>query len=218
MPRAVRIPAVKRAVLIDALGTMLWLQPPWEHADPAAFAGIEPERVQAGFVAEMTYYMAHTDEGRDPEALGELRRRCARVLSDEVGREISVETMMAAIRFEPFPETEQVLRALRGAGLKLICVSNWDCSLPEVLERLGLAGWLDGVVTSASSGSRKPEAAIFGEALALAGCSAAEALHVGDSDDDVAGARAAGIDVLRIDRAGGGDIASLGEIEEHLRR
>ncbi len=47
---------------------------------------------------------------------------------------------------------------------------------------------------------------------------AAEALHVGDSDDDVDGARAAGIDVLRIDRAGGGDIASLAEIEEHLRR
>ena len=175
---------MKRAVLIDALGTMHWLQPPWEHADPVAFAGLEPERVRAGFVAEMTYYMAHTDEGRDPEALAELRRRCARVLSDEVGREISVATMMQAIRFQPFPETEQALRALRGAGLKLICVSNWDCSLPDVLERLGLAA----------------------------------ALHVGDSDDDVAGARAAGIDVLRIDRAGGGDIASLGEIEEHLRR
>ena len=208
---------MKRAVLIDALGTMLWLQPPWEHADPAVFGGVAPELVQAGFVAEMTYYMARTDEGSDPEALADLRRRCARVLSDEVGIEVSVETMMDAIRFQPFPETAAALRSLRRAGLKLVCVSNWDCSLPEVLERLGLAAALDGVVTSASSGSRKPDPAIFEAALALAGCSAAEALHVGDSDDDVAGARAAGIDVLRIDRAGGGDIASLAEIEEHLR-
>ena len=209
---------MKRAVLIDALGTMLWLQAPWEHADPQAFAGIEPERVRAGFIAEMTYYMARTDEGGDPEALAELRGRCARVLSGEVGREISVETMMDAIRFQLFPDTLPALQGLRDAGLKLVCVSNWDCSLPETLERLGVDVALDDVVTSASSGSRKPEPAIFEAGLAAAGCSAAEALHVGDSDDDVSGARAAGIDVLRIDRGGNGDITSLTEIEEHLRR
>jgi len=208
---------VKRAVLIDALGTMLWLQPPWEHADPEAFAGIEPERVQAGFVAEMTYYMAHTADGGDPDGLADLRRRCAEVLSAEVGREIDVATMMAAIRFELFEDTLPALRGLRESGLRLVCVSNWDCSLPGTLAGLDVDELLDGVVTSASSGSRKPEPEIFDAALELAGCTAAEALHVGDSDDDVIGARAAGIDVLRIDRAGGGDIASLAQIEEHLR-
>jgi len=209
---------VKRAVLIDALGTMLWLEPPWEHADPEAFAGIEPERVQAGFIAEMTYYMERTDEGGTPEALAELRGRCAEVLSAEVGRDIPVETMMAAIRFQLFPETLKAIADLREAGLRVVCVSNWDCSLGEVLDHLGLAGSLDGVVSSASSGVRKPDPAIFEAALEIAGCTAAEALHVGDSDDDVNGARAAGIDVLRIDRTGGGDIASLSEIVEHLGR
>jgi hypothetical protein len=34
----------------------------------------------------------------------------------------------------------------------------------------------------------------------------------------VVGARGAGIEVLRIDRDGGGDIASLDEIVEHLGR
>jgi putative hydrolase of the HAD superfamily len=207
---------VKRAVLIDALGTILQLEPPWEHADPAAFAGIPPETVREGFIAEMTYYMARTDEGGDPSSLADLRRRCARILSDAVGREISVGVMMAAIRFTLFPETAAALAGLRERGLKLVCVSNWDCSLPEVLARLGIAADLDGVVTSASSGARKPDPAIFRAALDLAGCEAAEALHVGDSDDDVEGARAAGIEVLRIDRSGGGDIASLDEISEHL--
>lgn len=207
---------MKRAVLIDALGTMLELEPPWDNARHEAFAGLPAERVRQGFVAEMTYYMSRTGEGRDAGSLADLRRRCARILSDEVGREIPVEAMMDAIRFRLYPETGAALAGLRERGLRIVCVSNWDYSLPEVLARLGIAGELDGVVTSAVSGVRKPDPAIFATALALAGCEAAEALHVGDSDDDVAGARAAGIQVLRIDRSGGGDIASLNEISKHL--
>jgi putative hydrolase of the HAD superfamily len=86
-----------------------------------------------------------------------------------------------------------------------------------VLERTGLGGLLDGVVTSASAGARKPDPAIFAPALELAGCDPEEALHVGDTpEEDVDAARAAGIRVLLVDRDGGGDIASLAEIEEHL--
>lgn len=210
------MPALRRAVFIDALGTMLWLQPPWELADPVAFEGISPDRVRDGFIAEMTYYMDRTDEGRDPDGLADLRRRCAAILSDEVGREISVETMMAAIRFQLFEDALPALCALRERGLRLICVSNWDCSLPDVLDHLGLTPHLDGVVNSAVAGVRKPDPAIFAPALELAGCSREEALHVGDSDDDVAGAEAAGIAVLRIDRGGDGDISSLLEISDHL--
>jgi putative hydrolase of the HAD superfamily len=207
---------VKRAVLLDALGTILWLEPPWEHADPEAFAGVPADKVRDGFVAEMTYYMERTDEGGDPEALADLRRRCAEILSGVVEREIPVEVMMAAIRFQAFPETVTALRGLREEGLRLVCVSNWDCSLPEVLDHLELAPLFDAVVSSASSGSRKPDPAIFQAGLEAAGVGADEALHVGDSDDDVTGARAAGIDVLRIDRGGAGDITSLEQISKHL--
>lgn len=207
---------MKRAVLIDALGTMLYLEPPWEHADPDAFAGVEPDLVRDGFIAEVTYYMEHTDEGFDPEALADLRRRCAGVLSGVVGREIGVPTMMDAIRFSLFDDTLPAVKALRERGLRIVCVSNWDCSLPDVLDGLGLSSELDGVVNSASTRVRKPDPAIFEAALAAAGVSADEALHVGDSDDDVTGAKAAGIDVLRIDRAGNGDISSLAEIESRL--
>lgn len=208
----------KRAVLLDALGTLLWLRPPWELIDSGAVAGIDPSRVRAGFRAEISYYRGHIEEGADPESLADLRRRCAGVLSREIGREIDVETMMDAISFRPFEDAAPALGALRERSLRLVCVSNWDCSLPEVLERIGLAPLLDAIVSSAGTGARKPDREIFERALELAGCTEAEALHVGDSDDDVDGARAAGIDVLRIDRSGGGDIASLREIEEHLGR
>ncbi|HET8593305.1 MAG TPA: HAD-IA family hydrolase, partial [Solirubrobacterales bacterium] len=96
-------------------------------------------------------------------------------------------------------------------------VSNWDVSLPRVLERCGIADLIDGTVTSAEIGARKPDPAIFRAALELAGASSAEALHVGDTaEEDLNGAAAAGIRALLIDRGGGGDISSLEEIVEHL--
>jgi putative hydrolase of the HAD superfamily len=94
--------------------------------------------------------------------------------------------------------------------MRLVVVSNWDCSLPEVLERVDLLALVDDVVVSAVVGAAKPDAAIFGAALAAAGCEAAAAVHVGDSHElDVEGARGAGIRALLIDRAGGGDLDSL---------
>ena len=212
------MPALRRAVFIDALGTLLWLRPPWERLDPALVEGIPPERVRDGFIAEIAFYMERTDEGSDPDSLADLRRRCAEVLSRGIGREIGVEAMMDAISFEPFEDALPALRAIGELGPSVVCVSNWDCSLPEVLDRTGLGPLLDGVVTSATAGARKPDPAIFAQALEIAGCEPGDALHVGDSPADVEAARAAGIDVLLIDRGGGGDIAALGEIVEHLRR
>ena len=102
-------------------------------------------------------------------------------------------------------------------GLALVCVSNWDCSLPAVLERCGLGEGLDAVITSAGAGARKPDPAIFDAALEAGGCTAAQALHVGDTaEEDVAGAEAAGIRTLLLDRSGGGDIASLADIAARL--
>jgi putative hydrolase of the HAD superfamily len=125
--------------------------------------------------------------------------------------------MMAAIRFRAFSDAAPALAELRGQGLKLVCVSNWDVSLPEVLARCGLDGTLDGIVTSAEVGARKPDPEIFAPALELAGCSAADALYVGDTPaEDLEAARAAGIPALLIDREGGGDIDSLGAIRHHL--
>jgi putative hydrolase of the HAD superfamily len=106
---------------------------------------------------------------------------------------------------------------LRERGLSLVVVSNWDCSLPGVLEGVGLLGLVDAVVASAVVGAAKPDARIFMAALQAAGCEAAEAVHVGDSvDNDVAGATAAGIRAVLLvrgpDRGDGPRIASLSDL------
>jgi putative hydrolase of the HAD superfamily len=205
-----------KAVLLDALGTLVELEPPWTRL--ACIVGGGPGD-EAAWRREMVFYRDHAHEARDAEALADLRRRCAELLGAELGREVDVETMMAAIRFHPAPDARPALARLRERGLTLVCVSNWDYALPEVLDRAGLGGMLDGVVTSAGAGARKPDPAIFRAALELAGCEPDEALHVGDTEEeDVAGARASGIPALLLDRAHGrGQLASLTEIEDHLR-
>ena len=62
---------------------------------------------------------------------------------------------------------------------------------------------MDGWSARPAPGAAKPAPAVFERALELAGVAAADALHVGDSlDNDVAGARAAGIRPLLIVREG----------------
>ena len=206
-----------KAVFLDALGTLVELEPPWVGLRTALGDAIPEPQLVSGVRAEMAYYKAHSHEGRDPESLADLRRRSAEVLSRELGTEVSVETLVDSIRFAPYPDAVPALTQLRSQGLKLVCVSNWDCSLGEVLERCGLAAHLDGVVSSAEAGALKPDPAIFEVALELAGCSADEAVHVGDTrEEDVEGAEAAGIRALLLDRDGGGDIASLEEVAGRL--
>jgi len=206
-----------KAVFLDALGTLVELEPPWVGLRAALGEAIPEAQLVSGVRAEMAYYKAHSHEGRDPESLADLRRRSAEVLSRELGTEVSVETLVDSIRFAPYPDAVPALTQLRSRGLKLVCVSNWDCSLGEVLERCGLAAHLDGAISSAEAGALKPDPAIFEAALTLAGCSADEAVHVGDTrEEDVEGAEAAGIRALLLDREGGGDVASLEEVAQRL--
>lgn len=205
-----------KAVFLDALGTLVELEPPWVHLAEELEVEVDRRLIDA-VRAEMGFYKQHAHEGADTQTLAALRARCADVLSGELGHEVSVEQMMRAIRFRPYPDAGPAMAELRSRGLRLVCVSNWDISLPDVLERCDLLTAVDGVVTSADAGARKPDSAIFEAALDVAGVHAAEALHVGDTEEeDVDGARAAGIDVLLLDRDGGGDISSLGEIPERL--
>ncbi len=205
---------IPSAVLLDALGTLVELEPPVEPLRRALRErfGLELSAAEAGAAlrAEIAFYRAHHDEASDRAALADLRERAAGALREALppacaGLELEqlTEALLAALRFRPFPEVPEVLRAARARGVRLVVVSNWDVSLHDVLEQTGLAPLLDGVVTSAEIGSAKPAGAIFARGLALAGAAATEALHVGDSvEHDVAGALAAGIVPLLLVRQG----------------
>jgi putative hydrolase of the HAD superfamily len=180
------------------------MEPPAERL--AAVHGIPIEVAERAFRAEIAYYLEHHVEGRDAASLSELRDRCAQVLGEQLGEWEPVDVraaMLDAIRFDAYPDAAPALRTLRERGLRLVVASNWDCSLPEVLEQAGLAPLVDGVVASATVGADKPAPEVFEAALRLAGCDASEAVHVGDSPSkDVAGALAAGVRPVLLRRGG----------------
>lgn len=202
-----------RATLLDALGTLVALEPPAPQLRAElARLGVEVSEQQAAaaFASEISYYRAHLDEGRDDTSLADLRRRCAGALAaalpgdlSAVDRDALTGALLASLRFTAFPDVRPALTAWRAQGMRLIVVSNWDVSLHDVLARLGIASLLDAILTSAEAGARKPSPAIFTQALQLADVAAEDAVHVGDSlEEDVAGARAAGIESVLIDRDG----------------
>jgi putative hydrolase of the HAD superfamily len=221
-----------RALLLDALGTLVALDPPGPRlrAELSERVGIEVSEAEAqrAIDAEIGYYRAHLDEGRDQVALAALRGRCAEVVRDALPARDSIVALdgaaltgalLAALRFTAFPDARPAILAARRRGERVVVVSNWDVSLHDVLADTGLAALLDGIVTSAEAGARKPDRAIFERALQIAGCAAAEAVHVGDSvSEDVDGASRAGIEPVLVRRDDGAGppgvrtIASLAEL------
>jgi len=200
------------AVLLDVLGTLVELESPApalrEEIERRTGIDIGEERAAAAFAAEIGYYLAHHMEGRDMDAVEDLRDRCAEEIRRELGlaeldHATAREAMLAALRFRAFPDALPLLRTLRERGVRVVAAGNWDASLPEGLERTGLAPYLDGAVSSAVVGAAKPDPAVFRAALDHAGCEPGEAFHIGDSmQADVEGARAAGIRVALLDRHG----------------
>lgn len=227
----VTMPAIRRAaphptaLLIDGMGTLVGLDDPVAALRGEFFARhveITAAEASTALRAEIAFYRAHMMQGRDPEGLARLRTRCAAVLRDALPARVAsqaaaIEEMTAvllgALRFRAFPEAREALLAARRRGARVVVVSNWDVSLPEVLERVGLAPLLDAVVTSAAVGAAKPAPEIFIHALAAAGVSPGCALHVGDSlTEDIAGARACGISAILLRRAPGDPAAPAGVV------
>jgi putative hydrolase of the HAD superfamily len=222
-----------RAVLLDALGTLVELDDPAPRLRAAlrerAGVDVGPAAAVRGFGAEIGYYLANQMRGGDRAGLERLRDDCATAMRDALlaavedgdggsadGRGVDRPAagdaldhatvraaMLESLAFATFPDVLPALRELRDRGLRLVVVSNWDCSLPEWLDRAGIGQLVDGSVSSAVVGEAKPAPAVFEAGLRLAGCDAAEALFVGDSlDNDVLGARAAGLRGVLVQRAG----------------
>jgi putative hydrolase of the HAD superfamily len=203
------------AVLLDALGTLVTFAPPAPRlrALLAERHGVEVslEEAQAAMKAEIRHYRAEHDSAVDAASLAALRRDCARVLRDALPQRVQgaleldalTETLVDAIAFSPFPETVEVLQALRARGHPLAIVSNWDVSLRDVLDRAGLTPLLDAIVISAELGAAKPSPRPFAAALQALGAPAEGAVHVGDTHaEDVVGARAAGVRPVLVARDG----------------
>jgi putative hydrolase of the HAD superfamily len=175
------------AVTIDAYGTLLKLRDPVESL-ARLLPGFEREAIDRAFRAEVEYYAEHAVEGRDAESLARLRGRCAQVFNEALGSSLGREELVDALEFSWVDGAREGIERLRARGLALAVVSNWDISLHERLDELGIP-----VITSADAGARKPDPTVFRLALERLGVPASRTLHVGDTDHDRNAAAAAGI-------------------------
>ena len=107
-----------------------------------------------------------------------------------------------------FPDAVQVVAATRcndrGRCRPVGIITNGPAEVQRAkLDLLGIEGLVDFALVSGEFGVGKPDPAIFGEALRLAGASPSESLMVGDTlEFDIAGARAAGVRSVWLSHAG----------------
>ena len=141
-----------------------------------------------------------------------IYERRMRDLVGELGLELDLETLRqiseASIAAwhaytQLDPEAKSVLGELQDR-YKLALISNFDHPphVHQLLDELALRPFFDVVVVSGDVGVKKPDPAIFAPVLEQTGLATDEAIFVGDSpEDDVAGARAAGLQPVLIRRA-----------------
>jgi HAD superfamily hydrolase (TIGR01509 family) len=188
------------AVTIDAFGTLVTLRDPVPALRAALAArGVDrtEDEVRRAFQVEVAYYVARSHEGRDEATLALLRRDCAAVFLGAAEAPLDVDdftdAFVATLAFDELPGAAAACRTLKAAGLRLAVVSNWDVGLHDHLHSLGLAELFDLVLTSAEAGAPKPSPEVFALAVERLGASPDRTVHVGDSEADAEGARAAGL-------------------------
>jgi putative hydrolase of the HAD superfamily len=100
-----------------------------------------------------------------------------------------------------FDDVKPTLSALAASGIRLGIISNWDERLRPLLTVLGLAKHFEVIVVSCEAGATKPSPLIFRRAFESFELPPGRILHIGDSAElDVAGAQAAGMQALEINR------------------
>ncbi|WP_308389880.1 phosphoglycolate phosphatase [Acidithiobacillus sp. AMEEHan] len=102
---------------------------------------------------------------------------------------------------------EEALQELQGQGRKLVCITNKaeQFTLP-LLERLGLRGYFDLVLSGDSLPRKKPDPLPLLHAAEHFGVGPKSGLLVGDSINDAQAARAAGMPVVAVSYGYRGDM------------
>ncbi|MCU0544061.1 MAG: HAD-IA family hydrolase [Oscillatoriaceae cyanobacterium Prado104] len=100
-----------------------------------------------------------------------------------------------------YPDVVPALNKWQQQGIELGVISNFDTRLYSVLKALNLAEYFTSVTISTEAGAAKPDSQIFEIALQKQGCTAGDAVHIGDSfKADYWGAKAAGLKAIWLNR------------------
>ena len=132
---------------------------------------------------------------------------CDDALQMEAAVHLSRAHMARIVDVTVFPPAHAALLASLRSRHRLGLVSNFDDTgaAYDILLRHGIARYLDTVIVSEALGLRKPHPALVRAGVRGLGLEPREVVMVGDTwAEDIAGARAAGVDAVWIDAHGRG--------------
>ncbi|HKW70383.1 MAG TPA: HAD family hydrolase [Candidatus Dormibacteraeota bacterium] len=109
----------------------------------------------------------------DPQTISRIRRAMAIPVHD---------------RFQPLPGALELLQAIHTLGLRSVIASNtyWrDAdSYWDDFRKLGMAGYIDGIITSVDAGHLKPHPAVFELAMRWAAVPANHCVVIGNREEN----------------------------------
>jgi len=195
--RAARIKA--RAVLIDLDGTLVDSLPDIAYAANSMRLELGlpalPVAHIASYVGKGVDVLVHRaltetmDGEASPEVFKQGKESFERSYSEVNGNESRV-----------YPGVQQALQELQRKRLPLACVTNKPRSFTlQLLERTNLKAVFAAIVSGDDTRRKKPDAEPMLHACNLLGTEPADATVVGDSENDVLSARAAGCRVIVVE-------------------
>ena len=182
-----------RGVLIDLDGTLIDTAPDIAAAANATLAdlgcaALEIEQVRS-FIGEGIAVLVRRSLGARMSA-SEAETKLASALQHFERHYASANGRYSSL----YPGVAEGLRAMRGLGLKIGCVTNKPLRFAEpLLAHFGLLQSLDALVAGDSTPAKKPDPAPVLEACRRLGIPPHECVLIGDSGHDAHAARAAGL-------------------------
>jgi putative hydrolase of the HAD superfamily len=203
-----------RVVTFDAAGTLIRLvRPPGAiYAETALHFGysLDPDRVQEAFRTTWKTFAPPSESavpGPDDDK-DWWREFVAETMETAGYRILPFDDYFATVYdafvcpgvWELFQDVPPVLSELIRLKIRLGVISNFDRRLHDILAQLNVRDSFEHIIISSEIGCRKPAPRIFRVAAEKFNVEPNEILHVGDeSEADLRGARAAGLDTLLVD-------------------
>ena len=187
--------ATLKAAIVDLDGTMVDTVGDFEVALARALADLGQPAVSRAFIARTVgrgseHLLACTlaEVGAPAALLGEAWQRYQH-------HYLAINGQHAAV----YPGVIEGLQALRGLGLRLVCITNKPTAFarPLLLSK-GLSGFFDHTYGGDAFPHKKPHPMPLLKACEALGTLPAQTLMVGDSSNDAAAARAAGCPVVLV--------------------
>lgn len=157
-----------------------------DFGKPVMAEGVIRNLIGKGVQAWMPRLLAMACGAPQPDRVAEALTR----FDDHYAQLLAQQTVV-------YPGVHEALAQLREVGLNLACVTNKDaCFTGPMLERLGLAGYFDLMLSGDMLPRKKPDPLPLVHAANSFGIEPSQMLMVGDSENDALAAKRAGSPVF----------------------